>query len=252
MHPHTVEKLNALNRQFYQTIGQNFDETRQSPWEGWQILLPDLQSHLPLGPLNVLDVGCGNGRFGAFLAGAGLQIHYTGVDFNPYLLAKAQKTLAPVCLSLALQEADLLAYRPQGPYDLIVIFGVLHHIPSFVARQGLLEKLFSHLRPGGLLAATAWIFYEQERFRQRIIPWEAPQVPEPLQGLDLEEGDYLLDWRGGESALRYCHYISPVEWGELLAGWPQLASFDADTANRYALCQAPNPTPTAANPPPGG
>jgi SAM-dependent methyltransferase len=239
MNPHTLQALNQLNYQFYQSIGPNFDQTRQEAWRGWQKLGQHLQDHLPPGPLRLLDVGCGNGRFGAFLARPGWQLDYTGVDFNPYLLARAEDALKAMGLAPRLQEADLLSYEPQGPYDLIVIFGVLHHIPSFAARQALLARLFAQLRPGGLLALTHWAFYEHEGLRKRIIPWDSPQVPAALQGLDLEPGDYLLDWRGPVRALRYCHYVDEAEQARSLNAWPLITSFAADLTNRYALCQSP-------------
>mgnify|MGYP000004235310 CR=1 FL=1 len=76
----TIAQLNALNRDFYRVAGEDFDRTRGKPWPGWARLLPYLrldtvpdshegfQSNTPTGAtLSVLDVGCGNGRFGAFL-----------------------------------------------------------------------------------------------------------------------------------------------------------------------------------------
>jgi 2-polyprenyl-3-methyl-5-hydroxy-6-metoxy-1,4-benzoquinol methylase len=59
----TRERLNTINREFYRVTAHDFDETRGQPWPGWKRVLPYLKL-----PLSVLDVGCGNGRFGVFLA----------------------------------------------------------------------------------------------------------------------------------------------------------------------------------------
>ena len=59
----TFRYLNDLNRRFYETVAIDFDATRQQAWAGWERLLPYLHA-----PLSILDIGCGNGRFGAFLA----------------------------------------------------------------------------------------------------------------------------------------------------------------------------------------
>jgi hypothetical protein len=63
--------------------------------------------------------------------------------------------------------------------------------------------------PGGLLVFTEWRFYEYPRFRNRIVAWDA--------GTAVEAGDFLLDWRRGERALRYCHYVDDAEHTRLIA-----------------------------------
>src|SRR5437773_46351 len=63
----TIQRLNEINRAFYNRVAQDFDETRQQAWPGWDTLLSYLNAPLNA-PLSVLDVGCGNGRFGLFLA----------------------------------------------------------------------------------------------------------------------------------------------------------------------------------------
>lgn len=234
MDDQTVRRLNAINRDFYRRVAEDFDTTRGRPWPGWRRLLP----YLPKAPepLRVLDAGCGNGRLGMFLASALRQrIAYTGVDNNPALLARARETLvSPKLLSVELLEADLLNDTlPPGPYDLIGLFGVLHHIPAFERRQTLMRQLSARLAPGGVLAFACWCFYEYERFRERIVPWPA--------GLRVEPGDYLLDWRRGARTLRYCHYIDDAEHDALVAasGLAHVTSYRADghegDANLYTV-----------------
>ena len=87
--------------------------------------------------------------------------------------------------------------------------------------------------PGGTLVFAAWRFFEQERFRQRIVPWTAD--------IDVEKHDYLLDWRRGERALRYCHYIDDDEHAQLIeaTGLTVIDDYRADGAegdlNRYTV-----------------
>ena len=61
----TARRLLAINRSFYQRHAADFARTRRQAWAGWQRLLPLLR-----GRARLLDVGCGNGRFGRFWAGA--------------------------------------------------------------------------------------------------------------------------------------------------------------------------------------
>src|SRR4051812_30515699 len=125
MDTETINRLNAINRAFYTTVADDFDQTRGAAWPGRQRLLP----YLPL-PLSVLDVGCGNGRFALFLhdnLAAGQPRHnadapllsYHGLDSNPALLAHAHNALAgKTSLSVTLEERDVVENPPDsGEYD---------------------------------------------------------------------------------------------------------------------------------------
>lgn len=239
MNADTVRRLNALNHEFYRLTAADFDQTRQSAWSGWDGLLPYLRP-----PLRVLDAGCGNGRFGLYLwerlrpagdaAGAAdAWLAYHGVDSSPALLARAQAALAGRSgLAVQLEARDLLECPLEtGEYELVALLGVLHHIPSAANRRNLLSGLAARLAPGGLLVFTTWRFCDIPRLRERIVPW-----PDDLAG-QVEAHDYLLDWRRGERALRYCHYVDDAEHDALVAacGLRELARYRADSANCYSL-----------------
>lgn len=233
MDDQTVQRLNAINREFYEVTAAEFDQTRGQPWPGWERLLPYLRT-----PLHILDVGCGNGRFGIFLAQhLEGEIIYTGIDNNPALLAAAAAALAErPQVAVQLAAHDLLEHLPDTTtYDLIALFGVLHHIPGAARRKELVRDLAARLKPGGLLAFACWRFYEYPRFRERILPW-----PDDLKA---EPGDCLLDWRRGAFARRYCHYVDDAEHTTLVAasGLTEIITYRADgftgDVNRYSLLQ---------------
>ncbi len=241
MHPAIRQRLNTLNREFYRITAHDFDQTRQEAWRGWDGLLPHLQPR----SLNVLDIGCGNGRFGVFLAQhIGTDWHYHGVDNSPALLERAALMLhqhAPG-LPVTLENRDLVNGEPfppdTPPVDVIGLFGVLHHIPGAAERQRLMQRLAGLLAPGGLFAFACWRFYEFERFRERLIPWAAF---DPELAAAIEPGDYLLDWRRGATAVRYCHFVDDAEHAALVAatGLTEIATYRADgqtgTVNRYSI-----------------
>lgn len=236
MDTETVARLKAINDAFYAASADEFDQTRGQAWAGWERLLP----HLRL-PLSVLDAGCGNGRFGRFLHDrlaptSPTQLAYRGLDNNPALLGHARTALAAcpnLTSSLVLQ--DILAAPPAGQYDLVTLFGVLHHVPGQEGRHRLLHQLAACVKPGGLLVFTTWRFLEIERLRARVVPWPDSWVVEP--------GDYLLDWRRGQRTLRYCHAVDDAEEEALVytTGLRSLAAFRADgeggRANTYRLLQ---------------
>lgn len=227
----TIQRLNALNREFYRVTAADFDATREKAWAGWLRLLP----YLPT-PLTVLDVGCGNGRFGLFLAeNLSGSIAYTGVDNSPSLLAHARESLQHYpLLQFTLIEQDVIETPLlPGQFDLVALFGVLHHIPGAANRLDFMRRLADQAKPGGYLVFAAWCFYEFERYRERIIPWS--------DDIQVEAHDYLLDWRRGERALRYCHYVDEAEHTALIVatGLTEVLTFRADgmagRMNRYSL-----------------
>lgn len=232
MNDATIKRLNAINRAFYRITADAFDQSRSQPWPGWELL----RTHLAP-PLSVLDVGCGNGRFGMFLAEHfGAAIHYTGLDNNAALLERARAAVPEA----QFEQRDIVEQPPDtGEYDLVALFGVIHHIPGGVQRQDFMRTLSARVAPGGLLVFAAWRFYDFERFRKRVVPWSDTGISPD----DIEPHDYLLDWRRGERALRYCHFVDDDEHDILIAaaGLREIATYRADghtgTVNRYSILQ---------------
>lgn len=264
MNQATQRILVEVNRRFYEEHAQDFATSRHHPWEGWGELLEPLKKSLE-GPIRVLDAGCGNGRFGDFLAAEWpAPIHYTGIDSSESLLTIARARLkgkAEVELRLRdLLEAPLSAQEPAAAglsglggagFDLAVTFGVLHHVPGKEQRRELLEGLAAHLAPGGFLACSIWLFGREERFRRRLAEWSS--LDPDLGAVDpsqLEEGDYLLRWGlqpkapegiAGPAAVRYCHALSGAEEREWIEGLglDLVLRYEADgrsrRLNRYLL-----------------
>ncbi|KKS79900.1 MAG: hypothetical protein UV54_C0026G0008 [Candidatus Beckwithbacteria bacterium GW2011_GWA2_43_10] len=212
--------LLKLNKKFYLKTQKYFNTSRQSPWPGWKKLLP----HLQVRNLQVLDLGCGNGRFGKFLA-EHRQIDYTGIDNNQYLLDRCGEVLPHATLI----NQDLLKPWPikekpacrQGRFDLIVLFAVLHHIPTAADRLKILQRAKKLLKSNGLLIFTTWQFD-----RSKIVK-------------KIARNDYLLYWKKGITALRYCHRFTKKEVQGLIKALKLklLADFIADTSNRYLILQ---------------
>jgi SAM-dependent methyltransferase len=234
MNDRTAQYLNALNAAFYARHAASFDDTRQSAWAGWERLTP----HLKPG-MHVWDAGCGNGRFARFLADRlGTAFHYHGTDSSPDLLARARAALADMP-GVSFARHDLLTDPlPDAVFDLIALFGVLHHVPGAVRRAGLVRALADRLTPGGLLVFTSWRFDAYPRFRARIVPWAAVDAGFPL---DLEPGDHLLDWQHEAGTPRYCHAVDDAEHAALIAasGLTPIDGYRADgfdgALNQYAV-----------------
>lgn len=226
----TIRALNEINRRFYARHADSFDASRGSAWTGWKRVIPHLRPNI-----RVLDVGCGNGRFGVFLAEAfgADRLHYHGIDSSPALLDHAREALSALPQK-TLEARDLLIDPlPEGQFDCVALFGVLHHIPGAERRLAFLRDLAAKTSPGGILAFTAWRFYEYPRFREQIVAWDA--------AMQVEAGDYLLDWQRDSSTPRYCHYVDDAEHARLIetAGLTVVDDFRADgfdgQLNRYTI-----------------
>jgi tRNA (uracil-5-)-methyltransferase TRM9 len=240
----TAGRLNAINLAFYRECADEFSAAREEPWPGWA-RLPDLLRARGIdAELDVLDVGCGNGRFGAFLcAQACPPRRYVGIDASAELLAHARARALPGA-SFAL--ADLVAGDPEtalpaDAFALVALFGVLHHVPGRERRRALVEALARRVGRGGLLVLAAWQRSGADHRRDRIVAWEAwnRSAPEPVDPAELEPGDCLLAWGSARQALRYCHFSDDAELDALLADLPcaVIASWRADghegCQNRY-------------------
>jgi tRNA (uracil-5-)-methyltransferase TRM9 len=234
------QELLAINRRFYQEGAEGFSATRQRPWEGWRGLLPELRAHFPA---SCLDLGCGNGRFALFLEAEGLApISYLGIDGSSGLLAEARARLPEARFSFAEHDAGALPeVLPGQPFGLIVIFGVLHHVPGRAARRALLEDLEKRLAPGGLMIPSFWLL---DRYPARFAKLLRPNPP-ALEGR-LEPGDALLSFAGKPGLVRYCHFPTDAEIDHCcgLPGCEELRRFRADGPsggdNLYAVLRRRN------------
>lgn len=222
MTPQIIRRLNQLNQQFYQTISEDFSQSRAYPWAGWEKLLPFIEKlgQQNGGKITVLDIGCGNGRFGVYLREKlpHVQIHYMGLDQDPTLLKLTQQKLQNLD-TVQLMEMDIVEQLLAGQalsthtYDLVVCFGVLHHIPSNQLRQKLFQSVESLLKPDGVFVCTAWQFLDDNNLGQRAFKPEHFELsPE-----ELEKGDYLLPWKNHTSITRYAHWVDAYEMSALLA-----------------------------------
>lgn len=235
----SIRALNALNREFYRLTAAHFDESRGRDWLGWKRLTSTLAA-LPH-PIRVLDVGCGNGRFGRFLTRTlPIHPHYHGMDHTAELLEAARAAFAVmgVLPDAVLEQRDIVERPPDsGLYDFVGLFGVIHHVPGASERRALLATLAERVGPGGVLAFASWRFMEHERFRERIAAWP--------DGITREGGDYVLEWRRGQAALRYCHYVDDNEQSALEAatGLALVERFTADghtgNINCYSVLRRP-------------
>jgi SAM-dependent methyltransferase len=245
-----IARLIELNRDFFTRFGASFSATRRRIQPGVRRVLELLR-----GDEDILDLGCGNGEFARELAQRGHRGSYLGLDFSLPLLHEAESQ--PEGFSAKFMQVDLTrlsAFSDQlpalsrvegsaaGGWSLITAFAVLHHIPSRQLRLDILRTVRRLLKPDGFFIHSNWQFLNSDKLKSRIQPWEAAAI----SSLDVDTGDYLLDWRSGGNGLRYIHNFDESELGELAeaVGFQIQESFysDGETGN-LGLYQVWRPAP---------
>jgi len=210
MDSETVEKIHNLNYQFYLNFAEDFSETRQSLQPGVLRLL-----HLFQPGSSILDLGCGNGGLARELAKNGFPGTYLGTDFSSNLLQKATFDIPgdfpAEFIQLDLLEPSWQGIFPETPFDIVLSFAVLHHIPGKQGRLKVCRNIRQLISDQGIFYHSNWQFLKSERLKRKIIPWSEAGFSENA----LEEGDYLLDWKRGGKGIRYVHHFSPDELSQL-------------------------------------
>lgn len=286
----TARALCQLNTEFYERNTASFSQTRNAPWEGWRRCMAacgfESASSQPLAR-SVLDIACGNLRFETFLAGSYPHINWSffAVDNCEPLVASGQEDIAKnvhfTCEDIvtnlieglpAAEPANIPALADATPFDLVVSFGFMHHIPSFELRLRFLLEALSQVKPGGYLVISFWQFLNDTAKRPKIEQTHAEALaffagcaeahannrdadPETgrsdtggfaLQGINpgaLEPNDYFLGWKNEPGNYRYCHHFSDEEIDQIITALAPHAtlvkSFSADgkpgNLNRYLV-----------------
>ena len=227
-----AERLLEINRRFYSERGGDFSETRLRIQPGVRRLLQDLR-----GDETILDLGCGNGGLARELSQRRHRGRYVGVDLSIPLLEHARRGRYDFPVSFI--QADLIrlsdaAYQlpadvaVTGAWSLIAAFAVLHHIPGTHHRLNLLKWVRGWLGEGGSFLHSHWQFSSSPRMQNRIQPWAEVDLQ-----IDVDERDFLVDWRRGGRAYRYVHEFTQAELTQLAAdsGFTVSETFRSDGAD---------------------
>ena len=123
----------------------------------------ELINAVPVGA-RLLDVGCGSGLFLGLLAAYGRIEQGFGFDSNVKAIARAKfmREQQPNLCALTFEHRDASADWPSGPFDVISIIDVMHHVPPAHQRI-VIERAAAHLKPGGVLVYKDMV--ERPRWR---------------------------------------------------------------------------------------
>ena len=205
-------------------------------------------------PKLVFDLGCGAGNVTRLLRRRWPAARIIGVDSSPEMLGRA----AAESPGTEWREADLSAWRPETPADLIYSNAALHWLDDHAA---LFPRLLDSLSPGGVLAvqmprnhgapshtgmtaaaeAGAWAAKLRPVLRQRPVaePGFYYDLLMPRAGsLDIWETEYLHVLEGPDPVVEWTKGTALKPLLDALAG-PERVAFLADYAARMRAAYTP-------------
>jgi len=221
-------QLLQINRDFYDQFAGSFSDTRGRVQPGVRQLIAQIQPHQ-----SIVDIGCGNGTLARALISSEFTGKYLGIDMSKGLLASAERLLGnPHQGYYQFQQVDLAvpgwqAPFSDAPFDWLVSFAVLHHLPGEDFRREIVRIFSELIKQDGKIAISVWQWQNSPRLRSRVLPWSTVDLEEA----DVEEGDVLLDWRADKTiGIRYIHTFTETSLSSLAtdAGLQVVESYYSD------------------------
>lgn len=188
-----IQNVNKATQSFYNKHSESFDRSRNFYWKGFNETLNFLKNGQ-----NVLDFGCGNARFYKFLLENNLKLNYLGIDSNQLFIEENRKKYP----NSRFETIDIISDKIniQEQFNLVVVFGLTHHIPSKEFRKNWFKNLEDLVMENGTLIISYWKFditKDDKDFE--------------ISGYKRENNDYFLGWKGDYSEHRFCHYFNEEE-----------------------------------------
>jgi trans-aconitate 2-methyltransferase len=215
----------------------------------------DLLARIPLErPRRIVDLGCGPGNVTKFLAERWPDAAVVGVDNASAMLERARRDFP----RLTWQRADIAAWQPEQPPDLIFSNAALHWLDG---HDRLFPRLLGMLAPGGVLAvqmprnfgAPSHVAIdatvEDGPWRTRLMPLrraEPTRSPAAYHrllvpvaaALDIWETEYLQVLSGADPVLEWTRATSLRPFLEVLEE-PARAAFEAAYRARLRAAYPP-------------
>ena len=244
-----------------------FHNEHESIEESSEHKLERMYAALELKPgMRLLDIGAGWGGVEEYCGERGVRV--TGLTIAPDSYKFVSRLIEERQLPAEVRLEDFLAHSPAEPYDAVVIYGVIEHIPNY---RMFVSKVWDCLRPGGRLyvdASASREKYAVSSFSRSYV-WPGTHTFLCLQdlvrellyhGMDLlevknESRDYELTMR--QWAERFDAQRAKIveRWGEKIYRafrlylWGGTRSFNQDLIQAYSLVaqrrDSPGPRPGA-------
>lgn len=154
----------------------------------------------------VLDAGCGNGRFYEALPNKNIQ--YQGIDFSEELI-KIAKQKNP---GQNFQVGTILDLPyPDQTFEVVVCIATLHHIPSKEFRLKAMQEMSRVLKPNGYLLMLNWNLWQYSWWRLHI----KIALKKIFVGLPIDYRDIFRPWRNSKEEVMGKRFLHAFTYPEL-------------------------------------
>lgn len=202
MNEQTAKELLAKVVEDYDSISDEFDQTRKHDWAEFREFLNYLKNDDA-----IADIGCGNGRLYKFLSENLKDFHYIGIDKSSKLIEKAK-----INFQADFKIGDLLDIPLQSStQDAATCIAALHHIPSKKLRVKAFNELHRILKKDGILILSNWNLF-QPKYKKYI--WKA-RLKSLLTLGKYSARDTFIPW-GKTGINRYYYAFKPQELNQLI------------------------------------
>ena len=223
MNKETFEKILKLTNNFYENNAKDFSASRKYSWRGWKSLNHVIKNNFRKSDqISILDLGCGNGRFYKYSLEnlKGIEFTYLGLDSIDNMIIEAKENVSlqnyTVEPNFSYKKWDVIKDidRINEAFDIVVAFGLTHHIPSREFRKNWFNQIPNLVSDGGLFIFTIWKFNQDQKLKNKVT--KEIKLPNlTIEKKDLENGDYFLGWNDKKDSYRYSHTYSQKELEEV-------------------------------------
>lgn len=216
MNKQTAENLIKLTTEGYNQIASLFSQTRQYSWRDFDFFKNTLQGN----DLDILDIGCGNGRIYDFVKDN--TNNYVGVDISKSLLDEANSKYPNQKFIEGNVLDDLSGKLENQKFDVIFSIAMLNHIPSKELQRQALQNMFDLLKPGGKICMTNWNLWrfslkKKSVFKFKFIISERLRTKKFLKKYDISHlnlkfQDIITIWKSNDIEVPLYYYaFTPSE-----------------------------------------
>jgi SAM-dependent methyltransferase len=187
----------ALRRPFYAEFAWAFDLLIDRPVRKESAVIAAwLREHGTFPGAEILDAGCGTGRYSTELARLGYIVH--GIDLSPELVEIAKQSIREPRGFLSFAVGDILVV-PRNRYAGILCRGVLNDIIENRQRDSVFAAFSQALRPNGVLildvrewGASAERKAREPLFRKRVSTGRGELTFTSVTSIDVESRRLLI------------------------------------------------------------
>jgi cyclopropane-fatty-acyl-phospholipid synthase len=160
--------LTFIDKRYRMYSHGHFHTDDESLEEAQEHKLETMFKMLGLKPgMRLLDIGGGWGPVPQYCGERGVEVTSVTIaqDSERYI----QRLIKDRNLPCRVVRTDFLEYQPEKPFDAIVIFGVIEHIPQY---RAFVDRVWKCLKPGGLMymdASAVRMKYEMSAALRRTV-----------------------------------------------------------------------------------